>query len=249
MLDRLSTNRASLAALVSERHAYLALCVVLGCSYLLLGVLQQADIAPDQRLGFSQFKHLSSLGFVGLAGRLVVAASWARIPRAAATVEWLKERVDGRPLPFSIGLSLAAIAVFYALRNEFINPDGLAFTSSWPKVLATRGIIASHDEILEFVLHSKLWIWTRDAWGRDINHVYHVASSVAGGVFVFALFWFARTMISRGRVLFVLLVFSGAWVQLFFGDIENYTFVNLILFLYSFAGLGYLRGRARLWLP
>jgi len=249
MLDRIATIRASLVARIPERRAYLAVCVLLGCVYLVQGVLTQVDVDPYRRLGFSQYKHLSPIGLVTLAASLVIAASWSRFRSVAVAVAWLKVRVDERPFLFSFGLSLAAIAVFYALRNEFINPDGQAFSSRWPDIFARRGIIASHDEILEFLLHSKVWLWTRDAWGWDINHVYHVTSSLAGGVFVFGLFWLARTMIARGRALFVLLVFSGAWVQLFFGDVENYTYVNLVLFLHAFAGLAYLSGRVGLWLP
>jgi len=67
---------------------------------------------------------------------------------------------------------------------------------------------------------------------------------LAGGIFVGALFAFAsrlgRTLYDRFFI-FAFTLSMGA-VQLFFGHVENYSLVTLVMLLFMLAGVQYLKG-------
>lgn len=83
------------------------------------------------------------------------------------------------------------------------------------------------------------------------EHVYVVLSLLAGGVFVFLLFFFVRLFseeIIDRLVIFSLFLFSGA-TQLLLGYVEHYSLSLVSIFAYLYFSLRYLQGKARWYLP
>jgi len=98
----------------------------------------------------------------------------------------------------------------------------------------------------ELYLHSRLW-WHANQWlDWSVPFSYQVASSIAGGAFIVLLLWYCRR-VTPGRALPMLLcVVSGGFMQLFFGDVENYTLTAVVVMAYFLAAQLYLEGRVPL---
>jgi hypothetical protein len=146
-------------------------------------------------------------------------------------------------------LAVAAVVIFWAARTEHINPDGLAFQAKFEHAVPTAGVFATYDEILEFVVHSRAWAWAHAWRGWDVAEVYRVLSVAAGGVFIWLLIGYARLVAPRRPAVFAALVCAGGFVQLFFGDVENYTLTAVLVMAYFLASERYLQAKTSILWP
>jgi hypothetical protein len=82
--------------------------------------------------------------------------------------------------------------------------------------------------------HQRLWQFVADPWfGWPVETVYAVVSTISGMVFVYLLLNFAARLgrnLTESIILAGLLLTTGS-VQLFFGYVENYTVVSLMLLI------------------
>jgi hypothetical protein len=130
---------------------------------------------------------------------------------------------------------------FLGLRNQFINPDGMAFSGKFHAEVPVRGASVSHDEILELYVHSRFWYHTNRAFGWTVEYSYQFLSSLAGAIFVVLLLTFAWVTLHEKRwIILVAGVGSAGFMQLFFGDVENYTLVTTLMLVYLCTGYLYL---------
>ncbi len=155
----------------------------------------------------------------------------------------------GTKILLTVGGGAYSFIWFLGLRNQFINPDGMAFAAKFHADVPVRGASVTHDEILELYVHSRFWYHTSRAFGWSVEYSYQFLSSLAGGVFVVLLLVFSRALLGEKRwILLVLGTGSAGFMQLFFGDVENYTLVTLLMLGYFVAGYLYLEGRTSLLL-
>jgi hypothetical protein len=101
----------------------------------------------------------------------------------------------------------------------------------------TNGFHATHDEMWELYIHSKFWSYVNDHFGWSVVLSYQVLSAAAGAVFVFLMLTWCRRVVSQHWPLAFLACVSGGYMQLFFGDVENYTLVTTIVMGYFLASL------------
>jgi hypothetical protein len=147
--------------------------------------------------------------------------------------------------------SLAALftAIFLILRNGFVNPDGIALRLKFASDVPTLGAHVTHDEMWELYLHSRFWYYTNQVFGWSVDASYHILSSLSGGVFIFILLQYARIIHARNPLGFFLLMISGGYMQLFFGDVENYTLTATLIMGYLLSTALYLKGRISIVVP
>ncbi len=162
-------------------------------------------------------------------------------------ISTLKERVmlSDRRVLVAVGFA----AVFFALRTNCVNYDGMLFTSKFMQDVPLHGAHVTHDEMLELYLHSRIWFYANLLWGWSVPFVYQLLSSLAGGVFVYLLLGYARLLSVEHSASFFWLCLSGGYVQLFFGEIENYTFTAVCILAYCFLAARYVRHEVSLWQP
>ena len=139
--------------------------------------------------------------------------------------------------------------MFYCLRSSFLNPDAVGFADKFAWEVPRKGAYATHDEMLEFYLHTKMWSFMNRHFGWSVVDCYQVSSSVAGGLFVYWLMSFCRIARPGASWIMFWLCLSGGFVQLFFGDVENYTLVTAVLMAYFLASLKFLRAEGSLVAP
>jgi hypothetical protein len=150
---------------------------------------------------------------------------------------------------FVILAAAMATAVFFLLRSNYINSDAFFFAEKFASDVPAKGAHVVHDEMWELYLHSRFWLYTNHYWGWSVSLSYQVASCFAGSAFIFLLLYYCRwRLCERALPLFLLLV-SGGVMQLFFGDIENYTLTTVVILAYYFAALLFLQGKVPLALP
>lgn len=146
-------------------------------------------------------------------------------------------------------LALLAAGIFFALRSNFLNTDGAALTAKFEQDVPTLGAHVTHDEMWELYLHSRFWLLMNQQFGWSVILSYQVLSCAAGGILVFVLLKLSRFLDRDNALALFLLFCSGAFMQLFFGDAENYTLAMVWVVLYFFGAALYLAGKQPLLLP
>ncbi len=150
---------------------------------------------------------------------------------------------------YIIVFGLLCVTVFLLLRNNFINYDGLAFTEKFHRDVAVNGAHVTHDEMWELYVHSRFWYYTNRFFGWSVTFSYQVLSSIAGGVFIFFLLRFCRRLLPLNPLGLFLIIVSGGYMQIFFGDVENYTLTAVFILLYFCFSLACIRGKRHIALP
>jgi hypothetical protein len=201
----------------------------------LWGFTQLARVPPDRLLGL-----------VFVAGT-VIAAVRRYEPQVRMAVDAVGRRLLARR-GWTVLLATAAAGVFFLLRSENVNADGIAFRWMIP-AMASSGEGVNFDEMWESYLRSRFWLLTNAWFGWSIRLSYQVLSSIAGGVFVVVLWAYARRLVPAAAPAFWLLMLSGGYLQLFFGDVEHYTLATVGIFVYFLASAGYLQGAWSLVVP
>jgi hypothetical protein len=146
-------------------------------------------------------------------------------------------------------LAAASFPLFYALRTGVLNEDGNALQPRFLEAVPRVGAYLTHDELLEFYVHSRFWWYTHRWWGWSVVLSYQVLSCAAGMAFVYGVVRLAPRLAPRHPSLFALGAVSGGYMQLFFGDAENYTVTAALIVFYLIAAVRYVAGDVRLRVP
>jgi hypothetical protein len=162
---------------------------------------------------------------------------------------WVNPRLPFERPVVSLGAALVAFPLFFALRTNLLNADGTMLTPKFERDVPLMGAYLSHDELLEFFVHSRFWYYTNKWWGWSVVFSYQVASCAAGCLFVYALVRLSRRLAAERTWLFLTGVLSGAYMQLFFGDVENYTITAALVTVYVLLACRFLAREVPLWIP
>jgi hypothetical protein len=183
------------------------------------------------------------------------------VPPGVVAVSWLlslylqKERVSHPPQEARVWISRLVLVclgliLFFLLPSHTPNADGVSLLQKIPQDVAEYGAHLTHDEMLELYVHSRMYFYMNQIAGWSVADCYRVTSALSGGVFLVLLFLLAdRTVPREWHPMFLALALSGGYLQLFFGDIENYTMVATLIIAYLLAAVEHLKGRAGLWVP
>ena len=204
-----------------------------------------AAIDAPAWFGFNAFRGVAVDGttllwIAGAAAAAVTLAAWQPKRQPPA---WVSARV------VAVIAAGAAGAAMWAARSNVLNPDGRMFAPKFARDVPALGAFVTHDEMLEFLVHSRLWVYANRWWGWSIEQTYQAASCAGGAVFVYLLFRLARRLAPNAPALFLLGVLGGGYMQLFFGDVENYTLTAVVVTGYLLASHRHLAGEVPLWVP
>lgn len=239
---------------ISERAFYYCILVILCIIYLTAGFAlpylgQKGIYIQNLLFGFSQFCYFkTNLTFTFIMLALIVAAIFVQRFFLFAERHILIPSSQ-IPVMLRIGISLLAVGVFFALRNNYINPDGMGFTNWFMRYVSLEGAFVSHDELWEFYVHSRFWFYTNQYLGWSVNLSYQVLSCLAGGIFVFLLLSYCPRISPNKPLSAFLLCIAGGYMQLFFGDVENYTLTTAWLMSYFLASALFLEKKVSIILP
>jgi hypothetical protein len=220
---------------IKEHRLYFFIIMLMNVIY----VGAAFGVRGDALFGFNQLRHLKPLILMGLYSMFALAILAA--PKLTLFLKTIRRYFVDRPwqaVAAALVLAILAALVFFKLRSFFINEDGLVFQEKFETDIPEMGAHVTHDEIWELYLHSRFWDLTNQRWGWSVPMSYQVLSSLAGGMFVFLL------LLSQYRrdsgFLFAAGILAGGSMQLFFGDVENYTLTSLLIFAYLWAGILFL---------
>lgn len=232
---------------IAESISYAAVSVLFLSLYLYHGFLLPHVLGGRSRwFGFDRAAWLGWPGLLGLLSALALFGVFRA--RVTSSLSRAQDWLFARPSLLVLVGSVAAV-VFLLLRNGFLNPDGEALLWKLPEDVPTKGAHVTHDEMWELYLHSRFWFHTNRWFGWSVALSYQVLSAVAGAAFVALLLEYCRALAqSRALALFLVIV-SGGFMQLFFGDVENYTLTAALVMAYFVVALRYIQGRASLVAP
>jgi hypothetical protein len=228
-----------------ETRLYVGIAAGLGLAYLVFGI--GLPLLGRPGLGVQAvFFGLSQIRWPGILFAVVAMAAalvrTARFPDPKLRVSLVSTRVR-------LGLAVLAAVVFWTLRTRFLNPDGAALAHKFMTDIPWRGAHVTHDEMWELYLHSRFWLWTVQHFRWTVEYSYQVLSCLAGGVFVFLLLTYCRLLVSDRPLSAFLLMVSGGYMQLFFGDVENYTLTAVWVMAYFLGSALFLRKRVSVVVP
>jgi hypothetical protein len=189
--------------------------------------------ASDAYFGFSQFRYLGAGGtffFVAITLLFLLTYRYYRISFDKYLSE-LNEWFFASQTP-AILVAIFMVGIFFYFHTNFINQDGRAFEAKFLQAMPFKDAYIKLDEALEFYVHSRFWVYTNQRFGWDVELSYRTLSSLAGGIFIFVLLKYCRQLLPGKALLLALLCISGGYMQLFFGDVENYTLTATIIICY-----------------
>ena len=232
---------------VREYHLHFLLQGGLALLFLFSAFLSQTSSAY---FGFRALSHLGPglavLALLSVGGVILALGEYRQ------TIEWLLERaqasLERHPWRVYV-LAVLGVGLCFILRNEFVNSDGRMLRWYFPQQVAEAGADVSLDEMWETYLHSRFWAWTNAAFGWSVRVSYQVVSSVAGGIFFLLLWRLSRRLLPSAALPYCLVMLSGGYMQLFFGDVENYTMVGAIIMGYYLTSVRCLQARLSVVVP
>jgi hypothetical protein len=246
ILARLRARENRLTEPVREHHVYIAALVAL--------VILNYLAAFGGIRGYWGFSALAYIGpdratlwllFAGV-GLLAYRSSSQRFEAVL-----LKTQTYLQSHPSAVlGAAAVAVLIFFGLRSEFVNSDGAMLRWIIPELAErTDSGRVNFDEMWESYLHSRFWYYSNSAFDWSVRLSYQVASSLAGGAFLVILWFYSRRLVPEHALTFCLLMVCGGYMQLFFGDVEHYSLVGVVILAYFLASASYLQGRVSLVLP
>ena len=213
----------------SELRIYAAMALVLAAVDVAASVFRLTGTSPsggpDPLFGFSQLRGWGLLAAAAGAGVVALARSLPAV-RARLDTAW------GR-----MAVAAACGVIFFIFRSWFINPDGALFPMKFMVDVPARGFHATHDEMWELYIHSKFWLYTNDRFGWSVAMSYQVLSCAAGAIFVLLMLTWCRGLLPQHWRLAFAACVSGGYMQLFFGDVENYTLMTTLVMGYFLASV------------
>jgi hypothetical protein len=237
-----------------EFYTYLFVLGLLFFSQIFIGILlvrffPESEPIREFYFGFNQFKLIGLRGI--LVGAILISLVWAFRKKInsflMSSLVFLEEKKWRVHLFIWLTAILAGI-VFFSFSTGFINPDAKSFERKFNRVVPVFGAHVTHDEMWELFFHSRFWLYTNQTYGWDVNFSYRVVSSVMGAFFILALLYYARQKRQNDWAGFAILICSGGYMQLFFGDVENYTMTALFVFIYLWVADLYIQNKVNLWL-
>ncbi|MBM3182127.1 MAG: hypothetical protein FJZ86_17550 [Chloroflexi bacterium] len=238
-----------------EYYFYLAILVILFLSYMAIGffatrIFDNGNIVRDANFGFNQLKlwRFREVAFVSFIFLLLLIFFRRIKKRIMLFFEYLEKK------PWRVGLFIAICAItmtaiFLIFSTNFINKDGRSFQRKFDRDVPALGAHVTHDEMWELYFHSRFWFYTNQYFGWDVRFSYRVISSFMGGVFIYALLKYAHQRFNERWFAQALLICSGGYMQLFFGDVENYTITAVLIFIYFWFSDNYIQKKNSLIAP
>lgn len=239
-----------------EYWLYVFLVAALLVAYILIGffatwIFENGAVVRDANFGFSQLKAWRFRNFA-----LFITFSFPLIWIVLRGLRGYQRRLFDRsdkPIlkveQFSVLFSLIMSVIFFVFSTNVLNFDGSEFQRKFEKDVPTLGFHATHDEMWELYIHSRFWFYAHELFGWGVPLSYRVVSSLMGGIFIYALLKYTRQRFDKNWLAVTLLICSGGYMQLFFGDVENYTMTFVLLFFYLWSAEEYIQERISLIIP
>jgi tetratricopeptide (TPR) repeat protein len=225
-----------------------------------------ASFFPDARLwGINHLSYFpSSLRwmFLVLIGLCFLPAFARPLVDGFLSIVQLLCRRDRKGMLLVLLLGLVAVGVFWGLRSgTFLLGDGHLLARSYSAAQSGDNTLVISNA--KFILQSEriamgtslLYLWSgkiaESLWGASWVDGIRMFNCILGGIFVIILLGVARSSgwSPTTRLWLLVLVLFSAFMQLFFGYMENYTPLMLCLLLYAVAAVRALNYRGSLLWP
>jgi hypothetical protein len=200
--------------------------------------------------GFNQLHHPGILAIIIFYSLICILAIFAE--RNTDRIRYINKVVNQflfKRKTILIAIALLFLSLFLIFKNEFLNYDAKRISAYIEKNVLAKGAYISYDSMLVLFLHSKFWLLTNKAFGWQVILSYQVLSSFAGFMFILILLIFTAKLNPEYPLPLFFLIISGGFMQLFFGDVENYSLVNAVVLLYFLSSYLYIEGKTTLIVP
>ncbi len=217
--------------------------ILVVCAAQLLFYLYSAYLGDDTRYGFNQLRHVDPFAAAGLITAFLGVLLLVRRRNWALPAQQPVPR--SRVLAGSLLVTTVALLLFTTLGNGFVNDDGLENSFC----LSNGTFRVRFDEMLSGISVQSIWNTFGDPALFTPFDAYAAFSSAMGGVFIlFAMLLSNRESGTRWPF-FLLLMVTGGFMQVFFGDVEHYAGITAFSMAYIWAVREFLEDRFTILIP
>jgi len=148
-----------------------------------------------------------------------------------------------------------AIACFLFLvvcclfQSNMVSADMVIYESWIPRQFHHGVMHVRFDEMWESNLHFNAYILLNTFSGMNVLSSYRLLSCLAAPFFLYLLLQLNHRLVPNKALPLTLLVMSGGFVQLFFGDMEYYTISITLVIAYFYLAFLYLQGETSFIVP
>jgi len=208
---------------------------------------------PNQiyfRYGFNQLHTINLFSITGifmLIFCLVLFLSTTQIFR-----QFIGNYFKNYPFPkwtIKLLITLCCTLFLWIFRSNFENTDFLLFKRWFPEHMAFGYLHVRFDEMWESYIHFELYKVFQRSFGLSINNTYQLMSVISGSLFIYFALVLSSALNAEKPYEFVMMIFCGGFMQLFFGDMEHYSIAGMLTFLYLFSSYYYLKEKISLLVP
>jgi len=146
-------------------------------------------------------------------------------------------------------ITLICTLLFWIIRSNFENTDFLLFKQWFPDDMALGLLHVRFDEMWESYAHFELFKYFHSSFGFSINKTFQLISVISGSLFIYFALTLSYDLNTRKPYKFIFILLCGGFMQLFFGDMEDYTIVGMLTFLYLFTSYYFLKEKISLLVP
>lgn len=139
--------------------------------------------------------------------------------------------------------------LFWIFRSNFNNQDFIAFKSWFAEGLQSGTTVVKFDEMWETNLHFEFYKLSSRLLGWSVDRSFQFLSCLAGTFSIWILLKLCERISPAKPAPVFLMLISGGFMQLFFGDKECYSLAAALILLYIFLAFRYLKGEISLLLP
>lgn len=163
---------------------------------------------------------------------------------------WQKvnEKITGskvKPILFSLIFGI----VCFVFSSRYANRDLRYFRIYYPEYSYSSTPFLMFDEMWESYLHHRFYIYTNDLFGWDVDLSMRVFACICAVASIYLIFKIGELLWPTRPLLPFLLMITGGFMQILFGDMEQYPLVTVFVFLFLFSALLFINKKISLLIP
>ncbi len=200
--------------------------------------------------GFNQIRNVPPIILLQLLIVILVIILLLRKSPDRLLIYWQKanEKISGskvKPILFSLIFGI----VCFVFSSRYANRDLRYFRIYYPEYSYSSTPFLMFDEMWESYLHHRFYIYTNDLFGWNVDLSMRVFACICAVVSIYLIFKIGKLLWPTQPLLPFLLMISGGFMQILFGDMEQYPLVTVSVFLFLFTSLLFINKKISLLIP
>lgn len=200
--------------------------------------------------GFNQIRNIPPIFlFILFMGILVIIAVIRKSPDQIL-LYWLKanEKISGsRTKPILLSLIFGIICFIFS--SHYSNRDLRYFRIYYPEYASSNTPFLMFDEMWESYLHHRFYIYSNGLFEWNVDLSMRIFACICAVFSIYLIYKIGKLLWASKPLLPFLLMISGGFMQILFGDMEQYPLVTVFVLLFVLTSLLFTKAKISLLIP